>query len=174
MKKILIRMAFLGAVAISVAGSYYLFKMKQSTQWKMSLSDRKTSNTLYYSANDRVFNSKDGMEFLIIKLSIENLSDYQNQYSTKDVVLTDDIGHTAYPTLGIMLPGVYDHPGLEIAMGSYLNNIRVDSHKTITSEGTTFAFLVPKNSHDFKVRLCVGADWLIPLSCDTPPIAVTK
>jgi len=181
-KKVIIAVAILAGLTISGFASSYVLKMKQSKEWKITLADKKVSGVLYNSPNHRLYNAKEGMEFLVVKLSIENLGGWTNHYTFKDVYLTDDASNQAYTPLGLMLPAAYgpyansQQSGLEIEMGSFFKDaIVVGAHETIHSPfETSFAFLVPKSSRNFKIRLCPGANWIIPLNCDTQPVEITK
>jgi hypothetical protein len=187
----MIRKAIIGAailVAITVCGAtgYYIFQMSQARQWRIALSHQKVGGELYNSANNRVYEAKEGMEFLTVRLSIENLAGWTNRYTFKDVYLTDDASHTAYSPLGLvlgahtpsgeLLAGDFGNSDPEIEMGSFFKDpIRVGAHQTMNSPfETTFAFLVPKSSHRFQIRLCPKVSLPIPLSCDTQPVEIAK
>jgi hypothetical protein len=179
--KVLIAVAILLGLTISGFASSYVIKIQQSKQWKIALADKKVSDVLLNTTNRRHYNAKEGMEFLVVRLSIENLGGWTNHYTFKDVYLTDDVTNQAYSPLGLMMPdeGPYDDPqlsGLEIEMGSFFKDpIAVDAHQTITSLfETSFPFLVPKSSRNLKIRLCPGANWIIPLTCHTQPVEITK
>ena len=146
----------LSAVIISVLFTLRGCSLFSGPDWRVAVSKAYFVDSVEDSSQpDSTVVAKEGLQFLLVRVSVENLRNRSNSFDPKKIVLHDSIG-TKYTIVGTVVSGTVKKPQMLLGYmlsqpgkgGKSVGPMQTESNNAFT----TYVFAVSKSSTGLKLQ----------------------